>query len=177
MTRRVSYWLVPAAPERAFFQGLIETLAATHQAPTFVPHVTVYTGESPADERPVEIIARAASDVPDVRLEVDRVLYTAAFTKTLFVQFHPSSVLDRMAEEMRRLSARPSDYLLDPHLSLIYKRMSEQEQQRLAATVQLPMANVRFDEIWANVSLGATRTAEDVRRWEVVCRHRLSPAT
>lgn len=177
MARRVSYWLVPAAPERAFFQELIETLAAAHHAPTFVPHVTVYAGESPADEGPMEIMARAASEVPAVRLRIDRILYTAAFTKTLFVQFHPSSVLDRVAEEMRRLSARPSDYVLDAHLSLIYKPMSQQEQQRLAATVQLPMAEVRFDEIWANASPGATRTAEDVRRWEVVCRHRLWPAT
>jgi predicted aspartyl protease len=37
----VSYWLVPAAAERPLWQQLIDTLARTHDAPAFVPHVTI----------------------------------------------------------------------------------------------------------------------------------------
>jgi hypothetical protein len=43
MTRQVSYWLVPSEEDRAWFQELIDTLAHTHEAPRFVPHVTIYS--------------------------------------------------------------------------------------------------------------------------------------
>ena len=71
MQRNVSYWLVPAATDRAFFQELIDTLAHTHQAPTFVPHVTVYSGESPVEEDPLAIITQSTLGVQEVRLQVD----------------------------------------------------------------------------------------------------------
>jgi hypothetical protein len=171
--RHVSYWLVPAAADRAFFQELIDTLGHTHQSPTFVPHVTVYSGESPVEEDPLAIITQATLGVQEVRLQVAGILYTEAFTKTLFVQFHLSALLNRMAETMRRLSAQPSAYRLDPHLSLMYKNMGEPEKQHLAATIQLPMSEVCGDAIWAIASPESTRTAEDVKRWEVVCRHPL----
>ena len=173
MQRNVSYWLVPAATDRAFFQELIDTLGHTHQAPTFVPHVTVYSGASPVEEDPLAIITQATLGVQEVRLQVAGILYTDAFTKTLFVQFHPSALLSRMTETMRRLSAQPSAYRLDPHLSLMYKNMGDPEKQHLAATIQLPISEVSFDAVWANTSAGGTRTAEDVKRWEVVCRHPL----
>jgi hypothetical protein len=55
----------------------------------------------------------------------------------------------------------------------MYKNMGNPEKQHLAATIQLPMSEVSFDAVWANTSAGGTRTAEDVKRWEVVCRHPL----
>jgi hypothetical protein len=97
-------------------------------------------------------------------------LYTDAFTKTLFVQFHPSELLSRMTETMRHLSARPSAYRLDPHLSLLYKHMERQDKERLATTIELPMSEVSFEAVWANASAGGTRTAEDVEGWQIVCR-------
>lgn len=177
MQRHVSYWLIPTAAERGFYQDLINTLAQTHTAPTFVPHVTIYSGQSPADEKPLEIIQQSTRHLPGVRLQVDRILYTDTFTKTLFVQFHPSAPLSQLTETMRRLSAQPSAYVLDAHLSLLYKHMPTQEKQPLAASIPLPMTEVFFDEVWANVSVGGTRTAEDVGRWEIVSRHRLSKAS
>jgi hypothetical protein len=71
--------------------------------------------------------------VQEVCLQVDRILYTDAFTKILFVQFHPSALLSRIAETMRRLSVQPSAYRLDPHLSLMYKHMGDLAKQHLVA--------------------------------------------
>jgi 2'-5' RNA ligase len=176
VTQHVSYWLVPAAPERDFLQELINTLASAYDAPRFVPHVTLYSGASPANDNPPDIIMQSTQEVHRLNLQVDRILSTEEFTKTLFVQFHPSTLLSQLTEAMRRLSTQPSAYRLNPHLSLMYKRLSRPETQRIAATIRLPMAVVCFDEVWAIASPGTTRTAEDVGRWQVVCRQRLSPA-
>ena len=34
-------------------------------------------------------MTQATHDLHGIRLQVDRILYTEAFTKSLFVQFHP----------------------------------------------------------------------------------------
>jgi hypothetical protein len=176
MKRHVSYWLVPTEAERTVLQELITSLAHRYNAPTFVPHVTLYSGESPLDEQPLVIMAQATRAVHIVQLQVDRVLYTAAFTKTLFVQLYPSPILDQLTDALRRFSAIPSAYMLNPHISLLYAHMHESEQRHLATTLTLPLSTVTCDEIWAIMSWGVTRTAADVTRWEVMGRQPLQPA-
>src|SRR5262245_30044206 len=129
MPRYLSYWLVPAAQPLIFFQRLIETLARAQQAPPFTPQLTIYSVESPPTENPLRIISQAMSGVKEVRLRVGGILYSDQFTKTLFVQFHQSDFLTRITENMRRLSALPSAYELNPHLSLLYKHMPTDEKQ------------------------------------------------
>ena len=176
MPHHMSYWLVPAAAERPFWQQLIDTLGRTYNAPAFVPHVTIYSGAGAPQDNPLEIMTQATRDLHGIRLQVDRILYTEAFTKSLFVQFHSSAQLSRVTEALRRLSAQPSAYVLDPHLSLLYKHLPAHEKHQLAATIELPTPEIFFDAVWANASSGVTRTAEDVRRWQVVERHRLPAA-
>jgi hypothetical protein len=176
MPRHVAYWLVPAAPALTFFQELIETLARTYSAPVFVPHVTLYAGESPPGEAPLAVLDAAIGQVSEVCLQVIDLRYTAAFTKTLFIQLQPSELLARLTVDLRRLSARPSAYMLDPHLSLLYQSISESAKHHLATTIRLPMSTICFDEVWAILSPGPTHTTEDVRGWEVVCRKSLVKA-
>ena len=173
MSRHLSYWLVPAAQPLIFFQQLIETLAHAQQAPAFAPHLTIYSGESPATENPLSIISRAMSGVNEVRLQVGGISYSDQFTKSLFVQFHQSEHLTRITENMRRLSAFPSAYELNPHLSLLYKHMPVDGKQSLACSLQLPMSEVSFDAVWAVESEGSPREAKDVMSWRVVCRESL----
>ena len=173
MPRHLSYWLVPADQPLVFFQHLIETLAHAQQAPVFAPHLTIYSGESPAAESPLSIIPRAMSGVNEIRLQVGGISYSDQFTKTLFVQFHQSELLTRITENMRRLSAFPSAYELNPHLSLLYKHMAMDEKQSLACSLQLPMSEVSFDAVWGVESEGSTSEAKDVMGWRVVCRESL----
>lgn len=176
MSRHVSYWLVPAAPERAVLQSLIDTLARRYQAPPFVPHMTLYSGFSPADERPLELMTLATHAVHAVRLQAERILYTAAFTKTLFLQMAPCPLAQQLTEALRRCAATPSAYTLDPHVSLLYASLPESEQRHLADTLPLPLAGIVCDEIWAMASEGPTRTAADVRAWTVLGSQPLLPA-
>jgi len=174
MPRHISYWLVPSQEPLVFFQTLIETLAHTNQGPTFVPHVTIYSGESPATENPLSIISQSMRGAKEVRLRVDRIMFSDQFTRTLFVQFRQSELLTGIAADMRRLSARPFAYELNPHLSLLYKQMPARDKQALASSLHLPMSEVSFNAVWAIASLESPRTAEDIKEWQVVCRTNLS---
>jgi hypothetical protein len=167
MTTRVSFWLLPAEGDRLIFEAMIARLAQAYDAPVFAPHVTLYSGEYADHENPSAILQQAIQGMDSVELTVDAIRTTSAFTKTLFVQFAPSEPLNTLSDRIRQLSATPSDYRLDPHLSLLYKHMPEADQQRAAETISLPQTQVSFDAVAGNVSSTPTRTRDDVERWEM----------
>lgn len=171
--QKVSFWLLPAEADRVFFQETINTLAHVYDAPVFTPHVTIYSGVCTPNEDPDDVIAQATQGVQGFSLHVDKILHTEEFTKTVFVQMFPSMILSNMAEMIRRRCSRPSGYVLNPHLSLIYKRMSEKKKQRIVATVRLATSTVFFDEVSAMATSDTTQTREDVESWEVICTKKL----
>ena len=169
----LSYWLLPSATDRAFFQDIINALASTYEAPDFEPHVTLYSGAYSPQDNPEANLQLATNGIQHVRLRVETILYSDAFTKTLFVQFHPSPILAKISETLRNAVAVPSGYLLNPHLSLIYKQMSLETKQHLASSLHLPQSEISFDEVGAVMSSGSTQSPEDVERWDTVYRKKL----
>ncbi len=176
MKTKVSFWLIPSEEDRAFFQEIIETLAREYDAPAFTPHVTIYSGEYAPDEVPAELIEKATQGVQSFSLRVDKVLYTEEFTKTLFVQFHPSAILSQISQSLLSSSRKPSDYALNPHLSLIYKQMSEEIKKNLATSINLPKSEVFFNEVQAISTSESVEKREDVESWKVICTNKLKPS-
>ena len=146
MKTKVSFWLIPSEEDRAYFQGLINTLAQKYDAPTFTPHVTIYSGEYAPEESPTALIEKATQGVQGFSLRVDKLLYTDEYTKTFFVQFNPSLSLSQISETLRNSSQKPSDFALNPHLSLIYKHLSEVIKQGLMTNLSLPRSEIFFDD-------------------------------
>lgn len=173
MNSKVSFWLIPSEEDRAYFQEIIDTLAREYDAPTFTPHVTIYFGEYMADEYVAELVEEAIRGVPGFSLKVDKVLYTDEYTKSLFVQFHPSSILSQISETLRSSSEKPSDYSLNPHLSLIYQHLSEATKEKLIRNLSLPKSEVLFDSVQAISASETTQRREDVESWQVIYTRKL----
>lgn len=167
MTTQVSFWLLPAEGDRLIFDAIIARLAQVYDAPVFAPHVTLYAGEYAEHENPGAILQQAIQGTDSVKLTVESIRTTSAFTKTLFVQFAASEQLNTLSDRIRQQSATPSDYRLDPHLSLLYTHLPEADQQRAATAISLPQTQVLFDAVSGIVTPTPTRTRDDVERWEM----------
>lgn len=172
MTTKVSFWLIPASNDKAFFQKIIDNLAQEYDAPTFTPHVTIYSGEYAADESHRELIEKAIHSVQSFSLKVDQLLYTEEFTKTLFVQFHSNSILSNISETLQRSSKTPSNLALNPHLSLIYQYLNEERKKELATSSKIP-SEVFFDEVRAIDTPEKVQQTEDVESWKLICTRKL----
>jgi 2'-5' RNA ligase len=170
---KVSFWLIPSEEDRAFFQEIIDTLSQEYDAPAFTPHVTIYSGEYAPDETPASLIEKATQGVQSFSLRVDNILYTDEFTKTLFVQFHASGILSQISEILRSSSRKPSDFALNPHLSLIYKQMSEETKKNLTTSLTLPKSEVVFNEVRAISTPDKVQVREDVESWKVIYTRKL----
>lgn len=152
---------------------MINSLANAHDAPRFEPHVTIYSENYTADESVDQLIETAVKNVPGFMLDIDQISYTDLYTKTLFVQFHPSAILTQISETLRRNSAHPSNYVLNPHLSLIYQHLDQAIQTKLATELVIPYTQVFFDEVRAISTPEPVRSREDVEKWQTLSVRRL----
>jgi len=173
MNTKTSFWLIPAEEDRAFLQEIVDTLAREYDASVFTPHVTIYSGECTPEESPAELLEQATLGVQSFSLTVDQLLYTDEFTKTLFVQFYPNPLLHQISETLRSRSKNPSEYELNPHLSLIYQYLSEEIKQELITKLSLPKSEVFFNEVRAVLTRNQEKGWEDVESWEVICIRKL----
>jgi hypothetical protein len=163
----VTYWLIPAEPERNYFRTLIEDLSARFDAPVFEPHVTLYVTE-PGNENPAGVLRETFRNIEPPRLSITAINYSDEFTKTLFVEFQPDDLLASLNEKLRAGSASQREYPLNPHLSLIYKTMSPATKAETANSLRLPFDEVLFASAKALISPARIEARADVEAWRVV---------
>lgn len=170
---KYSFWLLPVETERDIYQDLIHRLSHTYDAPDFAPHVTIYSGIFAPETSPEQLVAQAIAGISPFTMQVNGLRYTDTFLKSLFIQLQPSPPLQAMSETIGTQALPVSNYVLDPHLSLLYKRLPESEKQRIVASIQLPNTTISFDEVSVISTPTPTRTAHDVARWQEVHRQKL----
>jgi hypothetical protein len=167
MSTAIAYWLTPTEPTRGFLEKLIVDLSRRYDAPVFEPHVTIYVGSDRA-EAADQILSQAAIGCEPIRLEVLDVRHSGLFTKTLFVQLALNAKLQRLSKLIRGASQTPSDYQVEPHVSLLYRRMSLAARREMARSIRLPFSEVVFDSICAVRCASPTRNRAEVEAWRVI---------
>jgi len=168
----IAYWLIPAEPAGSFFKRTIVDLARRYNAPVFEPHMTIYVGLDRVEAE--EVIEKAIGGCRLVQAKVLKVCESGEFIKTLFVQFAPDRKLHQFNETIRDAAQDSSDYQLNPHLSLLYKKMSILARRHLAHSIKVPFSEVTFDSIKAVRCALPTRSRADVEAWRVVATKLLS---
>ncbi len=168
----IAYWLIPAEPAHCFFQEAINDLARRYDAPLFEPHVTIHVGASHVDaaERALSKAARECQSITVKTLGID---HSDAFIKTLFVQFALNTNLQQLNAIVRSAAEDSSDYKLDPHLSLLYKKITPVVRSELADSINVPFSEVVFDTLQAVRCISPMQNRADVEAWRVITRRSL----
>ena len=169
----VAYWLIPSEPARSFFQRMINDLARRCDAPVFEPHVTIHVGADRADAAK-SALANAARECKLIGLTPLGIDQSDEFIKTLFVQFAMSAELSKINGIIRKAANDWSQYELKPHLSLLYKNLAVATRYELAASINVPLAEVTFDAIKAVRCVSPAESGADVEAWCVVAAASLS---
>jgi 2'-5' RNA ligase len=167
----ISYWLCPAKSVREELSAIIRNLARRFDAPVFEPHVTIYVTN---DDRgnPSKVLTEVTNVRREYRLSIRGLDYSDEFTKTLFVQFAPDPDLAGLREGLQRAAAAPTDYQLNPHLSLLYKDIDTETKRGLAVSIALPFTEVIFDRVKAVIVPATISSRKDVDAWRVVAERR-----
>ncbi|HEY7001968.1 MAG TPA: hypothetical protein VH330_09515 [Candidatus Udaeobacter sp.] len=163
----IAYWLLPDEPARRFFQGVINELALRYDAPVFEPHVTVHVGPNSTNAVGA-ILSKAARGCERIVLRPLEVGGSSEFIKTLFVHFAMDNQLKQLTQNIRAAARDCSDYHLDPHLSLLYRKTSNQDRCLLKRSIEIPFSQVTFDSLRAVRCISPTQSRADVEAWRVV---------
>jgi hypothetical protein len=129
--------------------------------------VTIHVGANGIDAAE-RVLSKAACDCQQIELAPLEVNHSSEFIKTLFVQFAPNTKLRQLNRIIRDTAQDSSNYQLNPHLSLLYRKMSIQDLRLLARSIEVPFSEVIFDSLKAVRCISPTQTRADVETWSVV---------
>jgi hypothetical protein len=165
---RTCYFLVPEEPFYAEFQEMIRKLADRLTSPVFEPHVTTFVAKESSEDDVQAILNAAALDLEPMELKPVRYTGTPLYTKSLFLEFEPDAALSLLSDSLRRASRTPTDYHLQPHLSVAYAKMSPEQQRMLARELPLPLSPVYFNRLKAVRVPDRIEAPEEVLAWETL---------
>jgi 2'-5' RNA ligase len=152
-------------------QAFIRILAEQRDAPRFEPHLTVF--EPRAERRPPKQILKLIKSGP-IALAVKGIGFSSPFAKTLFVRFQSNELLKNLVRDMQSATESRGTKPFEPHMSLLYQRMSGAEKRELAAAIKLPFRKIVFDSMKAGRCASPTKTAADVKEWKVLATKKLT---
>jgi 2'-5' RNA ligase len=168
----IAYWLIPAEPQRSVLLSLIQELSRKYQAPLFEPHLTLYASDD--DETLASALAaRIALHERPCDLTISGIEHSINFTQTLFVQFAPSETTRRLSEAFRAGSSSQQSLEFNPHLSLLYARLSPEQQSAEAQRIRFDFDRVTFDALEAVTFSLPIEKREDVEAWRTISKAKL----
>lgn len=78
-----------------------------------------------------------------------------------------------MSDTLQRSSKLPSEFALNPHLSLIYQSLNQEIKKSIITSIRLPKSEVVFDQVRAISTPEKVQKREDVEKWRVVSTSKL----
>jgi len=166
----IVYWLLLAKPERELFCNLVRILRREFRAPNFEPHLTLFV-TSKDRQSPKQALQKIRSR--PIRLTQRGVAFSEKFTKTLYVRFKSSPALRKLVIDLGRAAKSRAKAPSDPHVSLLYKKMSRTAKREMASVLRLPFRTVVFDSIAAVRLTLPVRNGRDVEKWKIVAKKSL----
>ena len=169
---KLAFWLMPSADAKPFFVSLVEELARRLNAPVFEPHVTLQGAEMDSGEA-LALLERVAAFHTPLELGIAGIEFSEKYTKTLYVQFRASAEATAISDAFADGVGSDGGYEFDPHLSVLYKTMTDAEKEELAREITIPFAQVRCDAVKLVSVPRPIKGPEDVHAWRALAEQPL----
>lgn len=159
-------WFVFEKNDTEYFASIINELSTKLNAQPFKPHITAYGLVDIDLDELDKIVANSVQGEEQFVIEKSNVSYSDVFWKTLFVEFQPNKQLERINKKLTESLESFSKYEFIPHVSLIYKKMNQDEQEKLANSINIK-------EHFKVTGLCIQQFNEDIEKWKIVRKYEL----
>lgn len=165
---QISVWLLPEKDMAGSLSADMKKLAAQFDAPEFSPHITLYSVRIPANNlSEVEnFLRRIGKNLHPFSLDVLGSGQTETLFKSLYLQLSSSEELDRVFQKIKTGLGKYGDYILEPHLSLLYKEGIEEEEKNKALNMITIPSKVTINRLALKVSGPQDDFGKDIYRWK-----------
>ncbi len=169
-----SLWLIPERDAMGHFRGLIEQLCRDHQAPPFIPHITLYSWPETDPERINSRVAPLLEGVAPLRLKLTGTATSDDFFRCFVARVDPSEALLDLRRRIEGLEKDPRDRSYEPHLSLLYKSLPAVRRDSLPGRYPIGLRRAVFDSVWLATPGNQSEGWRDVASWRIRGRFALT---
>lgn len=166
-----SFWLMPSQSSKQELQEIINKLASRHDAISFEPHLTLGTVSTEVCDNPKRALKALHHQSAPLTLKSPKVTCGKLFTQSVYLRFEASTVLQAIYEKSCCV-VQGSPHPFYPHLSLIYKNLSNDIQGEILMSIT-PLRDIVFDAIKVIKTPASVQTNADVQSWVTVCEQNL----
>ena len=122
-------WFLFGKEDNNYLEHIIKDLATQYHSPFFIPHITVYGLVNTNIETIDNLILESIKDVKPFLIEKNSINYSDDFWKTLFIEIQQNQYLNSINKKITNGLSKFSNYEFSPHISIIYKKMNENEKK------------------------------------------------
>jgi hypothetical protein len=169
---RIAFWLVPAVSDRLYLGEIINRLADKYNAPSFMPHITLWSAKLARDESPQQILETATRGFTRFTLKATALDHGPDRFKSIFIRFN-SDPLILFSNTLGSSCRTPGRFHLDAHLSLLYRQLSPAERKKIVCDLQTLQHPFHFDTVIATAPGPGQASFENVNLWQHVAEIRL----
>ena len=177
MSMPVAFWLLPGEPSMRVFAQSVDELARRYDAPRFTPHVTLHVDRVVREADLAAVLDEAAARFAPFQMQAGPTGHSPLLFKTLYVPLAGGDIIGLAAALAGGVARwRPAQnegeeaaaaYRLEPHLSLLYKQLSEAEREGLAARHCHDGESFYFDRIATVTPAPGAQDFSRVEDWVV----------
>jgi 2'-5' RNA ligase len=174
----IAFWLLPGEPSMRAIAQTVDELARRYDAPRFTPHVTLHVDRAAPHADLAGLLDEVAARFAPFEMRAGPTGHSPQLFKTLFVTLSGGDIVGlagALAAGMRRWRPTAAEdtepaatYRLEPHLSLLYKKLSDAERETLAARHCRNGEFLYFDRIAAVTPVPGVRDLSRVEDWVVL---------
>ena len=154
-------WFLFGKEDGRYLEHIIKDLATQHNSPFFIPHITVYGLVNTNLETIDNLILESIKGVKPFLVEKNSIGYSDDFWKTLFIEIKQNLYLNSINEKLTNGLSKFSNYEFSPHISVIYKKMNENEKKFMAQNL-----NVKNDFLVSKIVIH--EFSNNVEDWKII---------
>ena len=159
-------WFTFDKNDETYFSKIISELSKKYDAPVFLPHITVYGLVDVKIDKLDRMVTESIKEEKPFRVEKKAISHSDNFWKTVFVQLTPNEHLTRINKKLEKTLGRFSNYEFKPHTSLIYKKLSVDQREKITKSINVKnsfaVSGMRIQEF-----------SENILEWKIVSEYEL----
>ena len=177
MSMPVAFWLLPGEPSMRVLAQSVDELARRYDAPRFRPHVTLHVDRVVREADLAAVLDEAAARFAPFEMRAGPTGHSPLRFKTLYVPLSGGDIIGLAAALARGVApwrSAPMEgeepaaaYRLEPHMSILYKQLSEAERAALAARHCHDGESFYFDRIATVTPAPGAQDFSRVEDWVV----------
>lgn len=159
-------WFTFEKNDELYLSEIISALSKKYNAPVFLPHITVYGLVDIKIDELDRLVLESIKGEKSFRVEKNTISHSDNFWKTLFVELIPNEHLTRINKRLEKSLEMFSSYEFKPHTSLIYKKMTINEREKMTKSIDVK------NSFLVN-GMCIQEFSEDISKWKIISKYDL----